>query len=74
MGCTPRPEQLSLNISRVAQDAVRAELARLGRIAELDAYLAELEAQLGPPSDSERSEARAWADAVLGRPAHERSA
>ena len=37
-----------LNVSRVAQDAIRAELARLGKVAELDAYLAELEAELGP--------------------------
>ena len=63
-----------LNISRVAQDAVRAELARLGKVAELDIYLAELEARLGPPSESERSEARAWADEVLGPASKKRSA
>ncbi len=63
-----------LNISRVAQDAVRAELARLGKVAELDAYLAELEARLGPPSEIERSEARAWADKVLSPASKKRSA
>lgn len=63
-----------LNISRVAQDAVRAELARLGKVAELDAYLAELAAKLGPPSESERSEAHAWADEVLGPASRRRSA
>lgn len=63
-----------LNVSRVAQDAIRAELARLGKIAELDAYLAELEVQQGPLGDSERAEARAWADGLFGPPAHSRSA
>jgi post-segregation antitoxin (ccd killing protein) len=63
-----------LNISRVAQDAVRAELARLGKVAELDAYLAELEAELGPPSDNERAEARVWADQLFGPAKHSRSA
>ena len=63
-----------LNISRVAQDAVRAELARLGKVAELDAYLAELEAELGPPSTNERAEAKAWADELFGPATHSRSA
>jgi post-segregation antitoxin (ccd killing protein) len=62
-----------LNISRIAQDAVRDELTRLGKVAELDTYLAELEARLGPPSESERSEARAWADEVLGGASGKRS-
>ena len=60
-----------LNVSRVAQDAIRAELARLGKIAHLDAYL---EVQQGPLGDSERAEARAWADGLFGPPAHSRSA
>lgn len=63
-----------LNISRVAQNSVRAELARLGKVAELDAYLAELEAALGPTSENERAEARAWADQLFGPAPHSRSA
>jgi post-segregation antitoxin (ccd killing protein) len=63
-----------LNISRVAQDAIRAELARLGKVAELDAYLAELEAELGPHSEKERAEAKAWADELFGPATHSRSA
>lgn len=55
-----------LNISQLAQRAVRGELDRLERIAGLDAYLAELEAELGPVSDAERAEAKSWADGVLG--------
>ena len=57
-----------LNVSRVAQDAIRAELARLGKIAELDAYLAELEVQQGPIGDSERTEARAWGGRAFRAP------
>lgn len=38
--------------------------------AELDAFLAELEAELGPTSDMERAEAKEWADRVLGATPH----
>ncbi len=67
-------KRAGLNISRVAQDAVRAELARLSKVAELDAYLAELEAELGPPSENERAEAKAWADEHFGPATRRRSA
>ena len=63
-----------LNISRVAQDAIRAELDRLEKVTELDAYLAELETKLGPPSDGERAEAWAWADKIFGPSANSGSA
>ena len=55
-----------LNISQIAQAAVAAELNRLAKIADLDAYLAALEAELGPTSDLERGEAAEWAERVLG--------
>jgi len=55
-----------LNISQLAQKAVATELARLTKIAELDAYLAELDTEFGPVSDSERADAEAWADKALG--------
>lgn len=55
-----------LNFSQVAQRGVTAELARLAKIAELDAYLAELESELGPTSDAERVDAKEWADRLLG--------
>jgi post-segregation antitoxin (ccd killing protein) len=63
-----------LNVSQLAQRALAGELNRLARIAELDAYLAELEDQLGPTSDAERAEARAWADKALGASARRHSA
>lgn len=67
-------KKAGLNISQVAQRAVTVELSRLAKIAELDAYLTELEAQLGPTSDAERATASAWADDVLGPDHHSRSA
>jgi post-segregation antitoxin (ccd killing protein) len=63
-----------LNVSQLAQRAVAAELGRLAKIAELDAYLAELEAELGPTSDTERADARSWADKALGSSSGRRSA
>ena len=38
---------------------------RLAKLAELDTYLAQLEAELGPTTDVERSEARVWADGLF---------
>lgn len=63
-----------LNISQLAQRAVVAELTRLAKIAELDTYLAELESELGPTSDADRADAKAWADRVLGSTGGRRSA
>lgn len=67
-------KQARLNISQLAQRAVADELARLAKITELDAYLAELEASLGPTSDAERADAKAWADRVVGKRRSTRSA
>lgn len=57
------------NISRLATAAVEDELVRLEKVAQLDAYLAEMDAHLGPIPQSELNEAERWADRVLG-PAH----
>ena len=69
-----RAKQAGLNISHVAQQAVAEELARLAKVAALDAYLAELDAELGPISDRDRAEAEAWADKVMGPDSRRRSA
>jgi post-segregation antitoxin (ccd killing protein) len=66
--------QAGLNVSQLAQRAVAAELQRQAKVAELDAYLAELQDELGPTSDDERAEARAWADKAFGSPTRRRSA
>ena len=67
-------KQAGLNVSQLAQRAVAAELTRLAKIALLDAYLAELESELGPTSDAERAEAKAWADSLFGSTPDQRSA
>ncbi|MEJ7765873.1 MAG: hypothetical protein WKF86_10280 [Acidimicrobiales bacterium] len=63
-----------LNVSQLAQRAVSAELGRLAKIAELDAYLAELEAEMGATSADERAAAASRADGVLGRASRRRTA
>lgn len=67
-------KRAGLNISQVAQHAIAAELARQTKVAELDAYLAELDAEMGPISDRDRAEANAWADRVIGANKRRRSA
>lgn len=53
-----------LNVSRLAAAALAEEIDRRAKIAELDAYLAALEAELGPVPEQELAEAGEWADTV----------
>lgn len=69
-----RAREAGLSVSQVAAHALAAELDRLDKIAGLDAYLAELDAELGPISAAERADARAWADRVVGPTSHQHSA
>jgi hypothetical protein len=63
-----------LNVSRLAAAALAEELDRRAKIAALDAYLAEMDAELGPVPDAELREAAAWADGlVAGRPTTKRA-
>jgi hypothetical protein len=63
-----------LNVSRLAATALAEELDRLAKIAALDAYLAEMDAELGPVPDAELREAAAWADGLItDRPTTKRS-
>lgn len=63
-----------LNVSRLAAAAVAEELDRRAKIAVLDAYLAQMDAELGPVPDADLREAAAWADGlVAGRPTTKRS-
>lgn len=55
-----------LNVSRVATAALSEELDRRVKIAELDSYLRELDATLGPVSAEDSAAARAWADRAFG--------
>jgi hypothetical protein len=54
-----------LNVSRLAAAALAEEIDRLAKLRELDAYLADLEAELGPVPQHELRAAREWADEVL---------
>ena len=63
-----------LNVSRLAAAALAEELDRRAKIAALDAYLAELDAELGPVPQAESAAAAAWADRLTRRPAPKRSA
>lgn len=72
-----RARVAGLNVSRLATAALLDELDRLAKIEALDAYLAELEAELGPPSAQELEDASTWAerlDAPPDRPRRRRSA
>jgi post-segregation antitoxin (ccd killing protein) len=64
-----------LNVSRLAAAALAEEIDRRAKIAELDAYLAARDAELGPVPEQELDAAREWADAVLpaDRPVPSRS-
>lgn len=57
-----------LNVSRLAASALGEELERRAKVAALDRYLRELEAELGPVSANEQAAARKWADQRLGDP------
>ncbi|MGO8882971.1 MAG: type II toxin-antitoxin system CcdA family antitoxin [Streptosporangiaceae bacterium] len=61
-----------LNVSRLAAEALAEELDRRAKAADLDAYLAELDAELGPVPDHELAAAREWADRL--QPASRRRA
>jgi post-segregation antitoxin (ccd killing protein) len=54
-----------LNVSRLAAAALAEEIDRRAKLAELDAYLSALDAELGPVPEQELDAARQWADAVL---------
>ncbi len=54
-----------LNVFRLAAAALAEEIDRRAKLAGLDAYLAGLDAELGPVPQGELDAARQWADAVL---------
>lgn len=57
-----RSRAAGLNVSRVTTAALEAELDRRVKIAALDSYLRELEAERGPVPEPEQAAARQWAD------------
>ena len=63
-----------LNVSRLATTALVEELDRRAKTQALDAYLLQLDDELGPISAEEQAEAAAWADRVLTPASPQRSA
>jgi post-segregation antitoxin (ccd killing protein) len=57
-----RARAAGLNVSRLAAAAIAEELERRVKVTELDTYLRQLEAELGPVPEDERRAARTWAD------------
>ena len=60
-----RAREAGLNVSRVATTALLEELDRRAKVEALDAYLARLDAELGPIGPDEALAATTWADRVL---------
>jgi len=52
--------QAGINVSAVTRKALLVELDRRDRMARLDAWLDELDAKYGPPSEEEMAAAEAW--------------
>lgn len=59
-----RARRAGLNVSRLAAGALQAELDRRAKAQALTAYLADLEAELGPVPADDASAAARWADSV----------
>lgn len=57
-----------LNISALAQAAIASELDRRRRMAQLDRWLDELDAEHGAPTAEVLAEARAWAVSARRQP------
>ncbi len=60
-----------LPASELLQKAVRAELRRLDLLAETDRYVADLVAEVGPPTAAQRTRATAVAQRLARRPARQ---
>ena len=60
-----------LPASELLQKAVRAELSRQALLAETDRYVADLVAEVGPPTEAQRTHAAAVAQRLARRPARQ---
>jgi hypothetical protein len=56
-----------LSASEILQRAVRAEVRRLDLLAEHDRYLADLMAEVGPPTQAEQAAAEVLAERLARR-------
>lgn len=55
------------NISRLTMRAIEAELDKQRKVDELDCYLAELDAELGPATTADTAAAERWVAQLLDR-------
>lgn len=62
-----RAKEAGVNISKLTQQALVDELSRLAKIAAVDQYLAELEAEQGPLDPGELAKALAKVDRVIAK-------
>lgn len=60
-----------LPVSKLLQNAVRAELRRLDLLTETDRYVADLVAEVGPPTAAQRTRSAAIARRVARRPSRQ---
>jgi post-segregation antitoxin (ccd killing protein) len=60
-----------LPASELLQKAVRAELSRQALLAETDRYVADLVAEVGPPTEAQRTHAAAVVRRLARRPARQ---
>ena len=60
-----RAKEAGLNISKLTRDAIIDELERRAKIVELEKYLAEMDAELGPISEEDQARADAWVERML---------
>lgn len=54
-----------LNISKATAAGLTEELDKLDKVREFDRYMAELEEELGPPTEEEEADAEEWVKQVL---------
>ncbi|HET9140949.1 type II toxin-antitoxin system CcdA family antitoxin [Actinophytocola sp.] len=64
-GILQQAKEAGLNISKLTRDAILHELEVRAKIAAFDAYMAELETELGPVSEQDQARADAWVERML---------
>ncbi len=66
-------KNLHLPLSELAQRAIAAEVERHRKVAALDAYLADLDNELGPATSDQVAEAETWVGKLAGPDSDHRS-
>lgn len=69
-----RAKETGVNVSHLARKALEEEFDRLDKIAAVDQYLAEVEAEQGPITPEEEARAQAFYERIYGPGESRRSA